>query len=365
MDGPRAPNATEWPLVLKFLNQSLRPGQNWSIAEEYPLALTPNNLANIRIITDGTKVLSHAVLKYLLIKTPIGFFKVAAIGSVITDEAHRGQGLSHSVLDSCLTTATQAGCDFAILWTDLFDFYRKLGFELGGQEVSLLVDKPLAVPPLQGLRFLETNQIAPEALMRLYTQHTVGSIRTLEDLRKNISIPGSRIFTAWDEHNQIQAYAIEGKGADLKGYIHEWGGGVSKIMPLLNHIRKTLGTPLTVLAPAHAHNLIRSLTEQDVFAHRGYLGMMKVLHHENLIAKVLRYARSKGIEDLQLARVDEGLRVGYKTVSVVIPNDRDWVRLFFGPFDAATDLGGVDAATAQILNQILPIPMWIWGWDSV
>ena len=364
MDGPRAPNATEWPLVLQFLNQSLRPGQNWSIADEYPLALNPNNLSNIRIITDGTKVLSHAVVKYVLIKTPIGFFKVAAIGSVVTADAYRGQGHSHAILQSCIETTTQAGCDFAILWTDLFDFYRKLGFELAGQEVSLIIDKPLAVPTQPGLRILETNQVAPEALIRLYTQHTVGSIRTLEDLRKNFSIPGSRIFTLWDEHNQIQAYAIEGKGADLKGYIHEWGGSVSKLLPLFNHIRKTIGKPLTVLAPAHAQNLIRSLTEQEVFNHRGYLGMIKILHHENLIAKVLRYARSKGIEDLQLSRGEDGLKITTKTVSITIPNDRDAVRFFFGPFDA-NDLSGIDSATAAVLNQILPIPMWIWGWDSV
>ncbi len=364
MDGPRAPQETEWPRVVDFLNSSLRKGLSWSITDEYPLALHPSNLFNVRIITDDQKILSHAVLKYILIKTPIGFFKVAAIGSVVTSEAHRGQGLSQAILDDCIKAATTAGCDFAVLWTDLFEFYRKLGFELAGREVSLVLDKSLNLPNKPALKILESTQVSVDALMRLYAQHTVGSIRTAEDLKKNLTIPGSRLFTAWDENNILQAYAVEGKGVDLKNYIHEWGGGVSKLLPLFEHIRQLLGGKITILAPAHATNLLNKMKEQNVFRHDGYLGMLKILHQDNLIAKVKRYARSKGFEDLVLEITDKGLKLGSKTSTMLLPNCRDWTRLYFGPFDTK-DVAGLDAVTLNILAQIFPIPMWIWGWDSV
>jgi GNAT superfamily N-acetyltransferase len=363
MDGPRAPTENEWPLVIDFLDQNLRAGQGWSIQKEYPLALGPGNIENVRVIVEDKKVLSHAVIKYLLIKTPIGFFKVAAIGSVITSESHRGQGLSKAVLDSCIQRATESGCDFAILWTNLFDFYRKLGFELAGLELSAIIEHPLSVP-VMNLKILETTHISPEAIYRLYAHHSVGTIRTVEDIRKNITIPGSRIYTAWDERNQLQAYAVEGKGVDLKGYVHEWGGGVSRLLPLFNHIREKQKDKLTVLIPAHSQNLISNLEQQGVFIHRGYLGMVKILHLGNLIAKIQRSARAKGIEDLLLEETAQGLKIGTRNNSVLLQGERDLPRLFFGPFQSQ-DIPGLEPRSIEVMDQLFPIPMWVWGWDSV
>src|SRR5690606_16360246 len=89
-----APTADKYPQVVKFLDQSLRPQNNWSITTEYPTALNKENIHNLRIITDGETVLSHAALKPHIIKTPIAIFKVGAIGSVVTHEQYRNKGLS-------------------------------------------------------------------------------------------------------------------------------------------------------------------------------------------------------------------------------------------------------------------------------
>ena len=69
-------------------------------------------------------------------KTPVGLFKVGALGSVVTSTDHRNQGLSTLTIESCLNAARQQGCEFAILWTNLYEFYRKIGFELAGSEMS-------------------------------------------------------------------------------------------------------------------------------------------------------------------------------------------------------------------------------------
>ena len=94
MEGPRSPTENEFDRVLDFLNGQLRPDSQWSIAQEYPTALSTTNLHNMRIITENERILSHAVLKPLIVKTPHVVLKVGAIGSVVTDESARGQGLS-------------------------------------------------------------------------------------------------------------------------------------------------------------------------------------------------------------------------------------------------------------------------------
>ena len=114
MEGPRAPLQTELSDVVKFLDSHLRPEEKWSVTSEYPLAFSEGNLGNIRIITDNNEVLSHAVLRPLIMKTPAGLFKVGAIGSVVTSSDHRGQGLSTRTLESCPRSRAPTGlrlCD--------------------------------------------------------------------------------------------------------------------------------------------------------------------------------------------------------------------------------------------------------------
>src|SRR5262245_44580133 len=138
MEGPRPPTPAEFSRILEFLNRNLRQNESWSISSEYPTALNEGNLGNIRIIKENNEILSHAVLRPLLIKTPIGMFKIAAIGSVVTDPRYRTQGLSSQIVEDCLEAARAQGCDFAILWTNLYEFYRKFGFELAGSEISYI-----------------------------------------------------------------------------------------------------------------------------------------------------------------------------------------------------------------------------------
>lgn len=364
MEGPRPLHEHELTDLIRFLTDQLRPEQKWSIADEYPLAIHDSNLNNVRVIRDNDTFLSAAVMKPLVIKSPVGIFKVAAIGSVVTNPTHRNQGLSSQVLEDCLNGARLHGCDFAILWTNLFEFYRKLGFELAGTEVSLTVQDSFKCPEVPGLRFLNSNKVDPDAILRLYSQHTTGSLRTAEEIRRFLQIPNSRVYTAWDEQNRLQAYAVEGKGADLGGYVHEWGGGVSKLVPLIRYIQLEQKRPITVIAPAHSTNLIRQMKAHGAQEHSGVLGMVKLLNAPNFLTKIKKYIRSTGIEDVVLEPRDGRYYFGYKQSIFSSDSEADLVRLTFGPL-TASQMNVFDKETAEVFEKLFPVPMWIWGWDSV
>ena len=206
--------------------------------------------------------------------------------------------------------------------------------------------------------------IAPDAVLRVFNQHSVASHRTLEDIRALLAIPNTRVATAWDASGKLAAYAVEGKGADLDGYVHEWGGSTSAIMALLTHMRTTQKRDLRLIAPSHASNLVSRLTEEGCAKHAGYLGMIKILKMESMFAKIQRHARSLGVHDLVFEERDgktyfgRGLHV-YSTDSNV-----DLLRLFFGP-EKPSAIHSFDAITAETFDRILPIPLWVWGWDSV
>lgn len=356
MTEPRAPHESEVSNIVGFLDKHLRPSQSWSIAAEYPQVFSTSNRQNLRVIQDGENIVAHAAIKYLLIKNTLGIFKVAAIGSVVTDPAHRNQGLSQKIIENCLQSAEQEGADFAILWTDLYDFYRKMGFELAGIENSIVIETaPLT--DTSGLKFIKSEKVSPDAILRLYSQHTCGTMRTTEDIRKYLSIPNSRVYTAWNPQNELMAYAVEGKGADLKGYIHEWGGGVASLLPLLAHIRRENMEPITLITPPQAQNLIRHLNDWVVVNNQGFLGMIRPVCYENLFFKIRRYARQLGLHDFVLERTSNGFSIGLKNDVAFIENSSELTRLIFGPVN-----------TNQLkpeFQKIFPIPMWVWGWDSV
>lgn len=363
MEGPRSPREAELPQVLDFLNKKLRSDSAWSIAAEYPTALTPNNLHNMRIIADEDRVLSHAVMKPLIIKSPHVIFKVGAIGSVVTDDQHRGQGLSTQIIRDCLKTATDQSCDVAILWTDLFDFYRRIGFELAGSEISCVVEENFEVPA-NNLRFSMDPKVSADAIYRLYSAHTVNSVRTIEETRKFLSIPETKVYTAWEPTGQLAAYAIEGKGCDLGGYIHEWGGSVSKLMALFSFIRTQKNQPYTIICPKHSTRLIEELQKKPVTINQGFLGMIKLVNFDQLAAKIKRAFRSEGVADIMLEKHADHFVFGAGQDLYTINNETDMVRLLFGPVDYNA-LGIFKPETTQKLEKILPLNLWIWGWDSI
>ncbi len=361
MEGPRPPESTEFDRVLRFLNQNLRSGHTWSIGDEYPTALNSANLHNIRIITKDNHIVSHAVVRPLIIKTALGVFKVAAIGSVVTDPNYRNQGLSQQVIQDCLELAAKQDCDLAILWTNLFEFYRKFGFELAGSEMSFVVNRELPVPSTH-IKVIKGNKIDPNAILKLYNQHTVTSVRTTDEIYRYLNIPNSNIYSAWNMDGQIVAYAVEGKGADLQAYIHEWGGSISAFLPLVNYIYREQKRPLTLIVPQHSQNLVQKLRGFGVQEVPGFLGMIKIIDHDNLFAKVNRHL--KGEHEVAIEKREDGYYILAGTNKFKTESESDIVRLLFGP-QKPTELYPFDSKTAAVLENILPLPMWVWGWDSI
>lgn len=361
MEGPRPPHQSEYKRVLDFLDQQLRSEQTWSIADEYPTALTPSNIHNMRIIADDEKVLSHAVIKPLILKTPNCILKVAAIGSVVTEEAHRNQGLSRQILETCLDEASKQDCDLAILWTNLHDFYRKLGFELAGTEISFLIENEFQAPSNE-YKFLKSNQVSPESIYRVYQQHTVTSFRSIEDVRKFMKIPQTQIYTAWDKSGQLAAYAVEGKGVDLTGYIHEWGGNVTALISLLSYIRKERQAALTIIVPQQSENLILNLQKHNFAANRGFLGMIKIIQHNSFFGKIKKGARALGLNDIVLEKNNDEFVFGFGQDLIATNDERALIRVLLGP---SPEIDSFSDATRAKMKRILPLPFWLWGWDSV
>lgn len=370
MHEPRTPQIHEFNQVVDFLNFQLREKSTWSISSEYPTALTSHNIHNMSIILDDEKIISHAVLKTLIIKTPLTILKVGAIGSVVTDPAFRNQGLTRKNIENCLHLANEQECDLAVLWTDQFDLYRKFGFELAGFDFSYIMED-LELSKIKvnsaknnNIKFLHNAKVDPDALLKLYSQHTVHALRNIEDFRHFLKIPNSNLYTAWSNDNKLLAYAAEGKGLDLLNYVHEWGGQVEVLTDLFHFIHDLKKSPLTIMTPYHSHNLRKQLAKQCQFTHEGFLGMLKIINLNPFLQKIKKIFRTQGFENFVLEKQENLLIFGFGTDLYTLNNTSDLLQIIFGP-TKIDELEFINSETKNKLSQILPLPLWIWGWDSI
>jgi N-acetylglutamate synthase-like GNAT family acetyltransferase len=361
----RAPTQEEYKDLVKFLDENLRPQNKWSIASEYPTALNQENIHNLRIISEGSQVLSHAALKTHIIKTPNAILKAGAIGSVVTHDKYRNQGLSRMVLQDCIDLAKKQDCDFAILWTNLHEFYQKIGFALAGYEISLAVDENFQVQRDSQYKILKSPNVDPTAIYKLMSQHTVTTFRNPEEIRKYLNIPNSNVYTLWEPNGTLGAYCVEGKGADLGGYVHEWGGGVSKILQLLKYIQEDQKRTITIIAPNHATNLIEQCESKGASKTQGFIGMIKLINEEAFFKKIHKHARADlGITNLVLEKTGEDYRIGTTEQYLTSKDPIDIIPLIFGPRKFSS-LDGFNPEQAKTLDKIFPMPFWLGGWDSV
>jgi DNA-binding CsgD family transcriptional regulator len=184
---------------------------------------------------------------------------------------------------------------------------------------------------------LQENRVDPQALYRLYSQHSVTAVRTLDDFQKYLKIPNSRLYTAWSANGRLEGYAVEGKGADLQGYIHEWGGTVEALLVILSHIRNTHSSPITFITPAHSQGIIRELKQLGIRSVDGYLGLVKITNFENLCAKIKKNIRLEwGIDQFILEKKDNYFYYGFEKDLFKTDSEADMVKLLFGPHKPST-----------------------------
>lgn len=354
---------TEYPKLLEFLNQQLRPHVDWSIEAEFPQVFKAHNQSRMMVIkNEEDEILSHALYKVFPIKSIYGMIKLAAIGSVVTHSKHRGKGYSRKVIQSCVERAKAEGCELAVLWSDLFDFYKSMEFYKTGYEYAYIIDQSIAE---KKNHFHIGANISASTMENLYRKQSFQVLRKTIDFESNLKIPKSYVYTLWDKNNKLLSYAIEGKGVDFTGYIHEWGGGVNSIKELLTHIYEYRKQKLTLIVPGHSVNLRAELKKLKLINHTGIFGLVRLLNLKSLTSKVNLFCKRLGYSNIEFQSSENQtlvIRVGPE--KVLLTGEELILQTLFGPHQLIEDKGLQNFLSTQLHN-ILPLPLWVWGWDSI
>jgi GNAT superfamily N-acetyltransferase len=252
--------AGEHARFVAFLEAGMRPeGGRTRVDEDFPVALGPGNLHGLYGLWEGDDLVAGLAVLVRNLATSVGTLPVAGVGSVVTRQDRRGEGLSGRLQAAVLAELTRQGVPLAVLWTDRPDLYARRGFRAAGWEHHAEIgdaDLHGFRPPGATCRPYTTRDLA--AVVSQYDRHPWRTVRPAADHRALYGMPGTRGLVLEDARGRLLAYAFAGKGEDFPGYVAEWGGAPGDVAAVLEEAVRR-GWARRVLLPQGSEDLVTLL----------------------------------------------------------------------------------------------------------
>ncbi len=176
--------------------------------------------------------------------------RVALIGAVVTHPEWRNQGFASQLITDLLAWAHEKKATLALLWGSEHALYQSFGFELFGQQTRI----PLSL--------FQESPTPPCLIQQGWHPHIFSALQT-----RGSGLQISPSDQKWYEAHQnvtwfyahsadcpalIKAYAAYGRGIDLPGLVHEWGGDPIFLKAIFKKIGQLYPQAELLLSPQQA-----------------------------------------------------------------------------------------------------------------
>lgn len=200
-------------------------------------------------VFEGNQLVAGAGVRVVDLKIPNkSTVKVALIGAVVTEPASRGRGLASTIVTQALSWAESQGACLALLWGSEHRLYQRLGFEFFGQQTQFSLDR-ISAPRSSAI---QVHRGWNSRLFQLLQNRSTGLVlkesdRPWYEAHRNVEW----FYTG--NPNQPTAYAALGRGIDLPGLVHEWGGNTECLVEILKEIHTKNPKALLLGPPESPH----------------------------------------------------------------------------------------------------------------
>lgn len=244
------------PMLAKCLRDHTLP---WDYGAEYPLILGPEACEMSWCLYDGDHMAAHASLWFRILRHVANdqTHRIALVGNVATAADYRGQGHMRRLIAHVVETAEREGANAIVLWSDLSEFYQKLGFSSIGRERRFVFHRKDQLID-SGVRRVDAHSLSDSDLQMLLDRRPKVEwtlVRTVAEFRGLLSIPECHLFLR-RQRSQIASWCLIGKGSDMNGVIHEWGASCADELAAdaQTIIHQYELSELTLLAPMSLHH---------------------------------------------------------------------------------------------------------------
>ena len=199
MEEARAVRPEELGQTLALVNRVFRTGVDQDMSTDYPLVFAPGNLDNLRVVSEGGRILSHAAMARRELREHGCALPISMICAVATDPEHRRRGAASRIMEDATEAMAARGDAFGLLWTGpARDFYRRLGWEVvGSNGWAYLVEPQLAgrfEQPLPVRAFQAESDL--ERIIEIHEAQPRQLTRTPAEYRTLLGLPKSEVWVA-------------------------------------------------------------------------------------------------------------------------------------------------------------------------
>ncbi|MCM2321725.1 MAG: GNAT family N-acetyltransferase [Oligoflexia bacterium] len=215
-----------------LLNSCFPVPRGHSFLEDFPVwgVLEPDTHFYIGGYSSGRLVAAAAARTAELI-TEGAPLPIGLIGAVATHSSCRGRGFASQATAQVLDWLARRRVALAVLWGSEHELYRRMGFELCGIQTTL----PLWQLQLPSDAPRPGRGWVPGLWERLKRR---GSGLQYGEKDRSWLEAHANVQWYWlGEPSKPTAYAALGRGIDLGGLVHEWGGDPEALRSLLSAVR--------------------------------------------------------------------------------------------------------------------------------
>jgi GNAT superfamily N-acetyltransferase len=349
--------------LLAWLAAGLRPDEPASLQAEHPVALDPARLGDHVVVRREGRITAHALAHRLDARVAGRPVRLGFVGLVYTDPGHRGRGLGRACVAAATARLAAQGALVIALWSDLDGFYAPLGFRRGGRDWILTLDLHSLARARAGAG--PAPAVGPATtedwphLESLHRARATGAQRPAGALAHLAAAPGCHTLVARRAGRAV-GYACAGRGADLRGVVHEWGGETQGVLACVEALART-GAHHWLSGPG-GDPAAERLRAAGAGAVAGDFALLHVPDPPALLAHLTLGDRS--LAGVRLAREGSRQRLTGARGTVLLSED-EATRWLLGPERPTEPVRALGAGEWLALRERLPWPLAVSGFDSV
>ena len=315
---------------------------------------------------------------------------LGGIANVGTVPAYRSKGYSTRLLRDAIAVMENEGFDFSMLFTGIYGFYARLGWEILPVQVMSAEIRAELPSPKQTCRIRPLADADLDALCTCYEQCNAG--RSLTVVRSPAYLRG---WTGWDERTPGDVFVAEAAGKPVGYIVAPMGDRLSILevgwLPAYSECVFALMLHVARLAAEHHITQVRLHIPRDPalmsvvrdlfhrFTWHEYAPMVRVIRLQPLVNKLLpelsrrvHMVGAKGTVRLRLPSGTVGLKANGEGVTryanalpEVALTQAQFLGLVFGLTGAEELPEPVPPQTRALLNVLFPRqPAIYWAWDG-
>ncbi|MCS6829792.1 MAG: GNAT family N-acetyltransferase [Armatimonadota bacterium] len=343
-----------------------------------------------RCAFEGNRMVSALQIVRREVRVGQATLTLGGIANVGTIPAYRSKGYSTQLLRDAITVMENEGFDFSMLFTGIYGFYARLGWEqLPVPTLSAEIETELPAPEgVYRVRPLADADL--DALCACYEQCNAG--RSFTVIRSPAYLRG---WLGWDEHTPDDAFVAEAAGK-LVGYVVApigerlsvievgWLPAYSEcVFALILHVARLAKQRGVTQARLHIpRDPVLMGVVRNLFHHFTWYEttpMVRVIRLQPLMNKLLpelsrrvQMVEAKGAVRLSLPSGTTGLRANGGEVTrdasalpKVVLTQAQFLGLVLGLIGAEELSEPIPAQTRALLNVLFPRqPAIYWAWDG-